>query len=233
MKTPPLKVAWYDGIPARYRDKTTDEKILRGLITDSSYRKVSIGFDVKAGERWLDLGANVGAFGIYCKIRNAIADCYEPDIDCFNILEQNCPWFKCIRSAVTNSRDETLAFHVSTRNDNHYRGTIFSGRSLKFKDNVPNTHISSISTEYDGIKMDIEGSEFGILDDKLIPSCSKLVMEYHTSRDDDPKNLKRRLEYLRSLFSHIHYPPEYDRKIKEGVSVKTFQDREIFCWGRR
>jgi FkbM family methyltransferase len=228
-----LKVAWYDGIPARYRPDTTDEKILRGLLTNSSYRKKSLGFDVFSGEKWLDLGANVGAFAIYCKQRDAIAECYEPDPDCFKILERNAPWFVCNRAAVTALHSEHIPFHVSTNKDNHYRGSILTGRCLRLKTVVPNVFIGSIKAKFDGIKMDIEGSEFGILDAELLPSCDKFVMEYHTSRDDSPKNLKRRLEFLHSRFDHIHYPPELDRKMEAGISVKTFQDREIFCWGAK
>ena len=225
-----LKVVWYDGIPARYREGTTDEKVLRGLILNSSYRKKSIGFDVVQGETWLDLGANVGAFAIYCRLRNATAVCYEPDIDCFNLLVRNAPWFTCVNAAVTALDKPKLQFNVSKNKANHYRGTILTGPALIFKGEVANVNILSVPGSFDGVKMDIEGSEFGIIDNEAIPKCSKLVMEYHTSRDDSPSNLRRRIDYLKSRFRNVSYPPEYDRKIQEGKSVRTFQDREIFCW---
>jgi hypothetical protein len=78
--------------------------------------------------------------------------------------------------------------------------------------------------------MDIEGSEFGILDDDLLPACDKLVMEYHTSRDRSPTRLKKRLAKLRERFDHVKYPPELDRIIASGKVAKTFFDRFVFAW---
>lgn len=234
MKPSALKVAWYDGYPARYRPDTSDEKILRGLILKSDYRMVSIGFDVKQGERWLDLGANVGAFAIYCKIRNATTVCYEPDPDCFAILEKNAPWSELHQACVTNQQTETLAFNVSTRKDNHYRGSILKNQSLKFKAEVANVYGGDLKDQqFDGVKMDIEGAELGLLDDGLILPSKKLVMEYHCSRDDNPANMKRRLDYLRSLYQHVKYQAWLDRRIAAGQSVKNLMDPVIFCWGLR
>lgn len=81
-----------------------------------------------------------------------------------------------------------------------------------------------------GIKMDIEGGEFEILDKKLLPPCKRLVLEYHTSRDPSVDNLKSRLQYLQETFSQVDYPPEFDRVFESGEPVfKAFFDRLIFC----
>jgi hypothetical protein len=56
-------------------------------------------------------------------------------------------------------------------------------------------------------------------------------MEYHLSRDKSLFNLKRRLGILQAMFSHVSYPPEFDRLIDTGEEFgKTFFDRNIFCW---
>jgi hypothetical protein len=82
------------GITAYYRPGASDERVLREVITKATYRRSSIGFDVRQGETWLDLGANIGAFALYCKLNHATAVCYEPDPDCFALLTLNVPEFE-------------------------------------------------------------------------------------------------------------------------------------------
>lgn len=82
------------GITAHYRPHTSDERVLREVITKAAYRRTTLGFDVRPGEVWLDLGANIGAFALYCKTKRATAVCYEPDPDCFELLSLNVPEFE-------------------------------------------------------------------------------------------------------------------------------------------
>lgn len=62
-----------------YRPESTDYDAIQEVNVKKAYRKLREGFDVYPGERWLDLGANVGAFAIYCRLKLATAVCYEPD----------------------------------------------------------------------------------------------------------------------------------------------------------
>lgn len=228
-----IKVRWFGNIPARYRDGTTDEKVLREVVDRAGYKRQSMGFDVESGEHWLDLGSNIGAFAIYCKIKGATADCFEPDKECFQLLKRNAEGFDCFQTAVTSFKTDKIQFWKSRNPENHYRGSIVKNGAMLPSGEVPNLWIGSLSGDYDGVKMDIEGSEFGIIDSKLVPQCDKLCMEYHTSRDPSMSNLKKRLDYLKSLFRNVSYPPEYDRRIAEGGNSKTYFDRFIYCQGRR
>lgn len=228
-----VKVKYHEGIPFRYRPGTTDERVFTEVVERAGYRRPSAGFEVEPGERWLDLGANVGAFGIYCKLRGAEAVCYEPEPGCYELLVRNVPWFTTIQSAVTTYETDYIPFHTGKDGTNHSRGSVFNVRTLKPSGEVPNTFVGSLCGRYDGIKMDVEGSEFDILDQGLLPWSNKLVLEYHSSRDPSAEGLARRIEYLKSIYAGIAYPPEYDRKIAEGGTAKTFFDRLIFCWGRK
>lgn len=93
--------------------------------------------------------------------------------------------------------------------------------------------------QFDGVKMDIEGSEGELIDQWLLPKCNKLVMEYHSSRDKSIENLRRRLEVLRGRFEVVSYPPEYDRIIAAGGNTSyegnqlTYFDRMVFCMGAK
>ena len=86
-----------------------------------------------------------------------------------------------------------------------------------------------VGRSFDGVKMDIEGSEGGLLDGELLPECRKLVLEYHLSRDPSIEHLKRRLDVLHRRFRTVRYPAELDRLIAAGGVAKTFYDRFIHC----
>lgn len=227
-----LKVKYHEGIPFRYRPGTTDERVFTEVVERAGYRRATAGFDVESGESWLDLGANVGAFAIYCKLRRATATCYEPEPSCYEILVKNAPWFQTVQSAVTASKEPHVPFHVGNLETNHSRGSTFHVRTLRPIGSVRNTYAGQLGP-FGGIKMDIEGSEFGVLDNKLLPWTNKLVLEYHSSRDPSAENLARRINYLKGIYREVVYPPEYDRRIAEGGTAKTFFDRLIFCWDRR
>jgi FkbM family methyltransferase len=229
---PAIKVRHFEGgLVARYRPDSTDEKVLREVVDNRAYRRASVGFDVEPGERWLDLGANIGAFAVYCKLRGAVAECYEPEPNCFALLERNAVGFRCERAAVSSSRSKTVCLWSSSLTGNHYRGTLLEGKMRSSGEplEVPNLFAGDLRGPYDGVKMDIEGSEFGILDEDLIPPCTKLCFEYHTSRDKSMANLARRVARLRGLFRIVSYVPELDRLMELGGEQKSFHDRVIYC----
>jgi FkbM family methyltransferase len=222
------------------RPDTSDEKVFIEVVTKASYRRKKAHFDVEPGEHWLDLGANVGAFALYCHTRGATCTSYEPDPNCYEILEKNVAsftkgkksGFQLRQMAVTHlEKSATIALHVHSNRSNHSRNSCLElrgGRAVA----VPHRwagHPDIQREWWSGIKMDIEGSEFGILDKKLLPPTGKLVLEYHTSRDDDADRLASRIEYLNHTFPNVHYPPELDRLIAAGGSAKTFFDRLIHC----
>ena len=213
----------------KYREGTGDIRIIDEVVNSRGYRKAQIGFDVEAREHWLDLGANIGAFAKYCEIRGATCASYEPDYDCYQLLCQNSP-FARINAAVSHFKESRVDFYQHSNKSNHSRGSLLELRNARDHGSCPNKYAGHIKIKYDGIKMDIEGSEFGIIDNNLIPKCNKLVLEYHTSRDSSTVNLQRRLTRLKSLFRNVKYPPEYDRAIASGPTFKSFFDRLIFCW---
>lgn len=220
------------GFPIFFRKDTSDRRVIQEVVYNRTYRKKMIGFDVEPGEHWLDLGANIGAFGIYCRLHNATAHCFEPEPDCFEILKRNCPNFKCERSLVTTNQGRVLELWVSNKKDVYHRGTIMGyNRSMKKEPLlVPNKFIGSLKQHYDGIKMDIEGSELSMLDNlDLLPSCDKMCLEYHFSRDQSMDNLKRRLDALRERFPIMHYVAEVHRMLAAGGNQKSFWDRLIWC----
>ena len=209
-----------------------DERIITEVVEGACYRRIRDGFDVMKGETWLDLGANIGAFGVYCKSKGATAICYEPDAECFKLLKKNVgSWAH--NYAVTHLKEDQVSFYTSPR-ATHARGTILPVHGYTPLDTVPNMYAGYIARtlgRVNGIKMDIEGSEFEILDKWLLPKSDKLVLEYHTSRDSNVANLRCRLDQIKSRYKHVKYPPEFDRVFGSGAAeFKAFFDRLIFAW---
>jgi FkbM family methyltransferase len=223
-------------IPAYYRPGTTDENALREVLIKRAYRKASVGFDVESGEHWLDLGANIGAFALYCQSKGATAECYEPMPDNFELLRRNVPKFKCYQTAISNLHAAEVPFWTSRKQSDHYRGTLIPRTKGGYpQTTVKNMHASHIQKQkFDGLKLDIEGSEFGLIDEWLLPQANKLVLEYHLSRDNSLANLARRVLILRRHYQHVVYCPELARLVERGTGTgKTYFDRSVYCWGAR
>lgn len=232
----------YGDIPVTFRDNSSDPYVLQEVIVNRIYRRKKIGFDVEQGEHWLDLGANIGAFAVYCKLRGATAVCYEPDPDCYALLKQNVPEFERHRMAVTASKALALPFWKGKKSNNHSKATAVESPGLPKHPSgmLPNFWAGYLLNQhYDGVKMDIEGSEGDLIDQWLLPKCNKLCMEYHSSRDKSIVNLKRRLEKLKEKFEIVIYPPEYDRIIAAGSnenyegSQLTYFDRMVYAMGAK
>ena len=229
-----LRCDSFNGVKGWHREGTTDAATLRGALVLRNYRKGSVKFDVERGERWLDLGANVGAFALYCWQRGAVAECYEPDAENFAILaKNNVGEFKLHQAAVSHCTMPQLAFYTVPDKNNFQRGSLF--HVGKFKTMVTNVYAGGKLTQerFDGVKWDIEGAEFGLIDHKLLPNTRKLVLEYHTSRDASMTALARRLAILQSRFQHVAYPSEYNSMLQHGGRQRSWYDRLIFCWDDR
>lgn len=221
-------------VTAYFRPGSSDEDAINEVIDRHTYRRVKDGFDVEPGERWLDLGANVGAFALYCRLRGAAAVCYEPEPVCFSILEQNAPRFEKFNLAVTDKKDKHLTFYDSFNPDNHYRTTTFAVQRYKKLGEFANTFGGNLTGySFDGVKMDIEGSEFGLIDKWLLPKTKKLVMEYHISRDRSWQNLAKRIKILKGKFTHVWHPKVLQDYIDSEGDVEIRFDQIIFCWGAK
>jgi FkbM family methyltransferase len=213
-----------------YRPGTSDEGVMKENLVTRIYRNSQKKIDVLPDQMWLDLGANIGAFALYCWLHRCYVCCYEPVNSCYAILERNIEGMigsKCYHTAVTVSTDPMLTFYGAKSGSDYQRGTIHPTRQVIGE--LRNRHISSISPKkYDGVKMDIEGSEFGILDAKLLPPCDTLLMEYHITKDKSMVNFRKRMKYLRTLFSLVTYPGRLDKPYPDDTYPGWF-DRMVRC----
>jgi len=223
------RIEFADGTVAYYREGTSDFNTLKEVLETKCYGRIG----VMPGEHWLDLGANVGAFALYAASQGARTTCYEPDAECFKMLTKNVSELStCVghNSAVTASKEKLIKFYKSPREASESRNTVFHRHGYKEYSTVYNKFVGTLG-KFDGIKMDIEGSEGPILDAGLLPKCNKFVMEYHSSVDDSLSNFFRRIKYLKTLFKRVEYSKEFDRAKEQKLErYKPFFDRNVFAW---
>ncbi|MGC3997490.1 MAG: FkbM family methyltransferase [Anaeromyxobacter sp.] len=209
----------------------------RGRAERGAHQPLLRGFTIDRGEHWLDLGANIGAFALHCQLRGATADCYEPDPDCFTLLAKNAAGFALHQCAVSDRDERALLFHKSTNPLNHWRATMLDvpGLATHPFGALPNMHARDLGGAYDGIKMDIEGAEAGLLDGDLLPDAEKLVFEYHFSRlGRELLPFHQRMKRLRRRYEHVWYDPvlEMDPADEFGMYGPK-HDPLVFAWGLR
>ena len=214
-----------------YRPGTTDENVLKEVIDQHGYRRPSMGFEILPDELWLDLGGNIGAFAAYCHLMGAYAESYEPEPECFKLLKRNIgnlSGFNIHETAITDVNAKHLPFYSGSRESDKYRYSMVpNNHPMSVK--LPNTHARILDRRrFDGIKMDIEGAEFGLIEGGWLPHCKKLVMEYHFSRDKSISNFHARINRLKKIFCTVQYPAELDRDYPDDTFKGHF-DRLVWC----
>lgn len=216
-----------------YRKETTDFNCLKEVLIQKCYQSKKHNVLVEAGETWLDLGGNIGAFGLFCNLNGARVISFEPDFDCCEIMAQNyqnfIPFdnFSINQCAVTNKKESKLKFYRGGKISDRYRTSIIPNTKECIELN--NIHFDTLKAfDFTSIKMDIEGSEFGLIDDGLIPKVDKLIFEYHITKDKSMENFHKRMNLLRDQFKNVHYMPSLDRFDKKGL-YPGFFDRIIVC----
>lgn len=227
-----VSIKGYEDLQILARQNTTDLSCLKEVLEQKCYKSIRHDFDVKRNEKWLDLGGNIGAFGLYVmKIGGTIVS-YEPDNYCYDIMEMNYQnnfkfGYEIINTSISEFEENKLTFYKGGKDTDRYRTSLIP--NTKDKIELNNTYAGLISNQkFDGIKMDIEGAEFGLIDNNLLPKSNKLVMEYHLTKDRSMINFQKRMNLLREIYDQVLYMPSLDRGYPDD-KYPGFFDRIIIC----
>jgi FkbM family methyltransferase len=132
----------------------------------------------------VDLGANIGFFQVHARGQAEIGEvtCFEPDPSNSAVLERvrdlNGAGWRVVRACASNA-EGTVRF----RTGGHNFSRIESDGDLE----VPALDVLPIVDEADLVKMNIEGSEWEILDDPRLEENSAVwIVEYHRMRNPNP-----------------------------------------------
>ena len=181
-----------------------DVPIVREVYFGNQYHNSKIGFGIERGDRWIDIGANIGCFAKRCIDNGATVRCYEPDEENFKILLKNvdATRYMCYMCAVM-SRD---GFGTLKKGSRPYFHTVEMDAEYDGCGDLPVISMASIIDDGICIKMDIEGGEMAILDDTSIDysGVRKMVFAYHTNIDGRRCEFERRMENLKKYFTVYH-----------------------------
>jgi len=168
-------------------DENWFKNIKKEIWEDHEYDRY--GLEIKENDIVLDLGANVGAFTIYCVKKKAKIFAFESDLKYFECLEVNTVLYKNVN---------IKHGFVSDRNTiNHYSlPTIFKMYDLKY---------------VDFCKIDIEGWEYPFIINcpiEYLKLVKQISMEVHNLKENSLKILEI-IEILSKCgfkvnFEHIH-----------------------------
>jgi FkbM family methyltransferase len=147
----------------------------------------------------LDLGANIGFFDVHVAQQAQIGNvvCFEPDPDNSAILERtrvaNRAEWSIIRACASN-REGRVMFNGGRKN--------FSRIGSDGDIEVPAIDVFPYFANADLIKMNIEGSEWEILEDsRLADTAAIWIVEYHRIRNPSDDITAA----VRSLFERVGY----------------------------
>ena len=126
----------------------------------------------------VDIGANVGFFSCFARIKfpSARIIAYEPNPEAFRWLEHNTR--KCaieLHPAAIGREDGRSSFDIATNNTLGRLAAVGA-----FDVTVIGTRNLAEGASIDLLKMDCEGGEWDILEDRsLLARTRRIVMEYH------------------------------------------------------
>jgi FkbM family methyltransferase len=208
-----------NGIKFYHREGFSDLKTFKEVIGNKVYEKK--GMIIKANEKWMDCGGNVGAFTLLACSKGAEVTVYEPDpYNCQMIAENlKLNGFKATIKEVAlvhNDVKELILFIGN--NNNVWRNSIvkkWNNKGIKVKC----INFDEEAKDFDCCKMDIEGAEMLILENTK-KVFSKLVYEWSFDIDDNLPRFWSIIEKQKNQYSDL----------KDVGNTAKFKTRDYNTW---
>lgn len=224
----------------KVRPNTTDDKVIDEVLTKNCYQRKKIGFLIEEGEKWLDMGANIGTFSLLVLAKKGTSViCVEAEGDNLDLLIENLSLnFSDERSEIIEKAVSTTEgkekFYLCGGDYNKYRHTLvpIKRRSFIEVDTITPQRIFEQHPGINCVKIDIEGTEIPLLEDPSayteggwLRKIKKLVFEYSFDRDPSIPRFVAILNRLREIFSVV-----YTTKVKEDELVYKYYPACTMVW---
>jgi FkbM family methyltransferase len=190
------------------RDETSDIKAIKEVVVNQSYKRKD--FKPEAGENWIDIGANCGAFCVWAASLGAQVIAFEPDPGNYEICSANIgmnkmqSMIKLFDAGLTESDSASVAIlHRNTAKGNLWRNSLYKkwrgGESVKVKINPVHKYWNSKNC----IKLDAEGVEMPILEKYAKIKVKKLVFEWSFDIDPSLARFEKVIETLKTTYDNV------------------------------
>lgn len=190
------------------REGSSDEKAIKEVILKNAYQRKN--FRIEPGERWLDLGGNIGAFTVLAASLGAKVRTFEPDPISFAILKRNLELngltsnVELNLGAVLVTPEPKIVLHVNSANKNYWRSSVLKTWRGGFDVEVPAFQFRQIYRPEENIKMDIEGYEMPLLE-SMQEFPQKMVFEWSFDIDNSILRYKNVIEKLKKIYPEVIY----------------------------
>ncbi len=215
------------------RKGSSDIKALQEVVEERSYERRDFPIEGK-GERWLDMGANIGAFACMVGARGADVIAYEPDPDSFSLLQENIALnrlgdrVKAHQAAVVAGSEKVVALHVNGARKNYWRNSIHKSWRGGTTIHVPAVPIAGVVELGRYVKMDIEGAEMPILEALEKRPGDRLVFEWSFDIDRSVPRFRNAIARLRTWYERVTYA-KFDESVAEWHSSWFPPCRTVWC----
>lgn len=216
------------GLSFYTRVGTSDLKTIKEVVDGNAYQKRY--FQILPGEKWIDLGGNIGAFTVLASSLGANVDVYEPDdVHCELIkmnLELNKLTANVFNMAVVHDDAEETFLNIG-KNGNTWRNSIIkrwgAGRKI-----VKCINFKKVITKDICLKMDIDGSEMPILE-SMIDFPKKMVFEWSFDVDTDIDRYRKNVLNLSNKYEFVKHA-KYKDDIKTWPTSWFPACTNVFCY---
>lgn len=108
------------------RPDSSDIKSINEVVAKHSYEKQ--GITLNAGDHWIDLGANIGAFTVLAASKGCQVTAYEPDPVSWRMTLENLKLnnleAQVINAGVTTTTSNSETFYVNSARKNYWRNSL-------------------------------------------------------------------------------------------------------------
>jgi FkbM family methyltransferase len=190
----------------------SDYKAIREVVERRGYARH--GFTPSPGERWLDLGANVGAFTVWAAMHGADVIAFEPEPGCLGMAARNVRLnavehrVHLVGAAVwpDDSRTE-MSMSVNGAQGNVWRSSLLKRWRGGTDILVPVVDVRPFWLPGTCVKMDIEGAEMPILEALAESPVKRLVFEWSFDIDRDLARFRDVVARLEKTYAHVRGVP--------------------------
>jgi FkbM family methyltransferase len=159
-----------------YREGSSDELVM------AEFQKDMYGVGkIRAGQRWLDIGANIGLFSMHAAAAGAIVEAFEPDAANYELLVRNVADQPNVRTYPLAVTPEGARVRLQQDEPDAY----WQIKAVPDPLGSPSLELRRLITPDCRIKMDVEGAEQRLILGTPVRTWSKvahLVLEYHLDR---------------------------------------------------
>jgi FkbM family methyltransferase len=212
-----------------YVRSDSDLEVCKEVVERKCYERKRLGFGIRENETWLDCGANIGAFAVWAETRfHAKVIGYEACEENTILATANLELNQC-RSTVTTAFISGRTGGKTSVNFNERTPARSSPTCKGMQRYVSNVSLAEEIDRLkpDGLKIDIEGGEFELLDSGIpLDGIRAVALEYHFRFDKSCVKARKRIGPLIEYFPNHSIP----KTIFSEDAWPAWQDAILLFW---